>query len=104
MLTLEDCMCLSELTEDEISAIAEHEHLPQIVAAEMGGDLAHTIEGRMRIWTMFRDDIRNARACGDHARSARLKQALRAFILRYTGEPADAVDGLLGATARPRLM
>jgi len=29
MLTIEDCIGLSELTEEEILAIAEHEHIPR---------------------------------------------------------------------------
>ncbi len=30
MLTFDDCLALCELTEEEIDAIAEHEHLPEI--------------------------------------------------------------------------
>jgi len=36
MLTLDDCIELSELTEEEILAIAEHEHVPEMVALERG--------------------------------------------------------------------
>ena len=36
MLTIEDCIGLSGLTEDEIAAVAEHEHLPAMLALEMG--------------------------------------------------------------------
>jgi len=36
MLTREDCLALCELSEDEVAAIAEHEHVPEIVAMEMG--------------------------------------------------------------------
>ena len=36
MLTLADCIALSELREDEIEAIAEDAHLPEIIAAEIG--------------------------------------------------------------------
>ena len=32
MLTLEDCIGLSELDEEEILAIAEHEHIPEMAA------------------------------------------------------------------------
>ena len=39
VLTFEDCLGLCELTEEEIRAIAEHEHLPQIVALELGNYL-----------------------------------------------------------------
>jgi hypothetical protein len=36
MLTIEDCIGLSELTEEEILAIAQHEHIPEIAGLEMG--------------------------------------------------------------------
>ena len=36
MITIEDCIALSELTEPEILAIAEHEHVPEMIAVEMG--------------------------------------------------------------------
>ena len=35
MLTYQDCVGMCELTEDEIRAIAEHEHLPELVALEL---------------------------------------------------------------------
>lgn len=45
MLTFEDCIALSELTDEEIAAIAEHEHPPVIVAAELGNYLIHGADG-----------------------------------------------------------
>ena len=42
MLTLEDCIELSDLSEEEILAIAEHEHIPEMVAVELGAYLVHT--------------------------------------------------------------
>ena len=42
MLTLQDCIELSELTEEEILAISEHEHIPEMVALELGNYLVHT--------------------------------------------------------------
>ena len=36
MLTLQDCIELSELSEEEILAIAEHEHIPEMLAIELG--------------------------------------------------------------------
>jgi hypothetical protein len=32
MISLEDCVALSGLTEEQVLAIAEHEHLPEIAA------------------------------------------------------------------------
>ena len=48
MLTIQDCIELSELSEDEILAIAEHEHIPEMAAVEMGNYLCHTPPWRLR--------------------------------------------------------
>jgi hypothetical protein len=44
MLTLQDCIELSELTKEEILAIARHEHIPEIAALELGHYLVQTPE------------------------------------------------------------
>jgi hypothetical protein len=36
VLTLEDCLALCELTEDEVLAIAGHERIPELAATELG--------------------------------------------------------------------
>lgn len=80
MLTLEDCIALSELTEAEIDAIAEHEHLPEVIAAELGNYLIHCDDGTVRIRRMIRDDIETARRHGDLAHAAKLKMVLKHFL------------------------
>jgi hypothetical protein len=61
MLSLEDCLALCELSEEEVLAIAHHEHLPEIAAAKLGNYLVHTPEGEMKIKAIIRDDIAEAR-------------------------------------------
>lgn len=80
MLTIQDCIELSELTEDEILAIAEHEHVPEIVAVEMGNYMVHTSAGEKRIKRMIADDILSARARGDLQHAATLRLALKHFV------------------------
>jgi hypothetical protein len=80
VLTLEDCIALSDLTEEEIDAIAEHEHVPEIIATELGCYLVHLPWGRQAIKAIIRDDIAAARARGDYLHSAKLKLVLRHFI------------------------
>jgi hypothetical protein len=46
MLTIEDCIALSDLTEEEIDAIAEHEHIPEMLAIELGSYLVHLPDGK----------------------------------------------------------
>lgn len=68
MLSLEDCIALCGLFEDEVLAIAEHKHIPQVAAAELGNYLTQTPEGEMRIKSIIREDIAHARRCGNRAR------------------------------------
>lgn len=80
MLTIEDCIELSELSEEEILAIAEHENLPEMVAVEFGAYLVHAPDGEKRIKRMIVDDIEAARARGDYKHAGVLKSVLRHFI------------------------
>lgn len=80
MLTIEDCIALSELTEDEIDAIASHENLPEMAAAEMGNYLIHAPEGGKRIRRIILDDIEVAQRNGNVVQSAKLKLVLKQFI------------------------
>ena len=88
MLTLEDCLGLSDLSREEIDAIAEHEHLPEVIAAELGNYLVHTAIGQRAIKDIMRDDILAAQARGDFRHSAMLKLVLRHFIDRCRSDPA----------------
>lgn len=88
MLSLEDCIALSDLTPEEVDAIAEREHLPEIIAAELGFYLVHCADGRQAIRAIIRDDIAAARARRDFRRAAELKLLLRHFIERCRANPA----------------
>jgi hypothetical protein len=83
MLTLEDCLGLCELTEQEVLAIAHHEHIPEIVAVELGSYLVRTPEGELRIKAIIRGDIAEARTRGDRACELALKALLRNFVLQH---------------------
>ena len=80
MLTFEDCLGLCELNEEEVRSIAEHEHVPQIVALELGNYLMRGPDGELLVSHMFIDDIRAAQRRGVMLHAARLKHALRHFI------------------------
>ena len=90
MLTLQDCIDLCELTQDEIDAIAIHEHLPEIIAAELAQYLVHDAAGIPRIRAMIRDDIEDARRRSDHTQAAKLVAVLRHFIETHPQTPATA--------------
>jgi S-ribosylhomocysteine lyase LuxS involved in autoinducer biosynthesis len=83
MLTIQDCIELSELTEEEILAIAEHEHIPEMAAIELGNYLIHTPEGEKRIKAMIADDLELARSENDLRRILTLKLCLKHFLAEH---------------------
>ena len=85
MLTLKDCLAMCDLTEEEILAIAEHEHMPEMCAAELGQYLVHSDDGCVRIERMILDDIGAAEARGDRARALNLKTCLVRFCKQHLG-------------------
>lgn len=83
MLTLEDCIDMADLTPEEVAAIAEHEHIDLMVAAEMGAYLVHTEDGQVRIARMILDNIADARHRGKTAHAAELKLVLQHFAREH---------------------
>lgn len=89
MLTYEDCIGLSALTEDEIKAIAEHEHVPEIVALEFGHYLIETEDGVPAIKAIIMDDIAHANEEGNYNHASKLKLVLRHFVETHPENPAS---------------
>ena len=90
MLTLEDCIALCDLTEEEVAAIAEHEHIPMMVAAELGNYLVHSPEGVPMIRRFIVDDIKSAASRGDVKHVTLLKLVLWHFIQTHPhNRPAE---------------
>ena len=82
-MTYEDCLELSDLTEEEVEAIAQHEHLPDIVALELGSYLVHNPDGVPMIKRIILDDIEEQRRHGHSDRALHLKLVLRHFVLTH---------------------
>lgn len=80
MLDINDCIALCGLTEEEVAAIAEHEHVPDVVAAELGNYLIQTEDGVPKIRRMIIEDIDDARRHGNLAHVAVLKLTLKHFV------------------------
>jgi DNA repair protein RadC len=72
MISLEDCIGLCGLTEEEVLAIAEHEHLPEIAAAALAAYLLHQAHGTETVRDMIVDDIRKAQGAGPRRPGARV--------------------------------
>jgi hypothetical protein len=87
-LSLQDCIALSDLTEEEVAAIAEHEHIPDIVAAELGNYLVHEPGGSPKLKRMIIDDIESARRRGDLDHCLKLRLVLHHFIKTHP----DAIE------------
>lgn len=80
MITVQDCLALNELTPDEIDLIARHEHVPRIVAAELGHHLIGCPDGVPRIKRFMLEDIEDAERHGKRQRARELKQVLQGFV------------------------
>lgn len=83
MLSLEECMEFSDLEYEEIEAIAEHEHVPLIVAAEMGFQLARTTDGLRNIQVMLEEVADHAQACGHKAQAEHYRDACQLFLRHH---------------------
>jgi hypothetical protein len=82
MITLEDCVGLCGLTEEEVLAIAEHEHehVTEIAAAAIGRYLLKAPQGAEKIRDMMRDDIHAAFTRDDREHASELLMVLRHFL------------------------
>jgi len=97
MITLEDCVALCGLTEEEVLAVAEHEHLPEIAAAALASYLVHQEHhGLDRVRDMIADDIRTAQARGDKEHVLILLHVLHHFLRTH---PEADQNSILGAAA-----
>ena len=68
MLTYEECLDMCDINQDEVSAIAEHEHVDPIIALAMGQYLC-CHNGESKIQSIILDDKtcrkgRQYRTCG----------------------------------------
>jgi hypothetical protein len=81
MITLEDCVGLCGLTEEEVLAIAEHEHLPEIAATALAQCLLSQEHGSEKVLDMIVDDIRQAQLItGDKEHVVTLLHVLHHFL------------------------
>ncbi|MEQ1695778.1 MAG: hypothetical protein ABL901_08055 [Hyphomicrobiaceae bacterium] len=90
MINLEDCIAMCGLSEAEVMALAEHEHIPDVAAAALASYLLNQSHGCEQIRDMIRDDIRDALHRGDQRHAVELLMALRHFL---TGHPHLALCG-----------
>ena len=92
MISKEDCIAMCGLTEAEVMAIAEHEHVPEIAAAAMGRYLLKKPDGPEQIRDMIRDDIHTALGRGDKDHASELLMVLRHFLATHPEARAKRAD------------
>ena len=92
MISLEDCIGMCGLDADEVAAISEHEHLPNIAAAALAAYLLKQAGGAERIRQMMIEDIHKALDEGRIRHGAELFMALRHFLEHHP----EARSGLAG--------
>ena len=80
MISLEDCIAFSGLTEEEVLAIGEHEHLPEIAATALAEYLLSHEQGMEKVRDMIVDDIRAAQHRDDKAHVQTLLHVLHHFL------------------------
>ena len=83
MITLEDCIGLCGLTEEEVLALAEHEHLPEIAATALAQYLMSRGHGSDKVRDMIIDDIRQAERAGDKQHVLTLLHVLHHFLVTH---------------------
>lgn len=66
MLSVQDLLDYCDLDRGEIEAVAEHEHLPLAVAAELGECLLSTPEGVFRLHAMIVENMQHALDTGHY--------------------------------------
>jgi len=83
MITLEDCIAFCGLTEEVVLVIAEHERIPEIVAASLASSMLSVENGAEKIRDMIVDSIRQAQDYGDGKHVLRLLHVLRRFLKEH---------------------
>ena len=80
MLTLKECMDMSGLEVEEIEAIAAHERIPEMAAAELGNFLLSTSQGRRHIKRMISARLDCAYRSGHLHHAAELDRVLSKYV------------------------
>ena len=83
LLTVQECVDMSELSNEAIRAIAEHEHVPEVVAAELGQEMLKSTGGIAEIQRILEDDLEPAVQAGEQDKINDRKRVLERFIASY---------------------
>jgi hypothetical protein len=84
MISLEDCIALCGLTEEEVRALAEHEQIDEIHAAALAQYLLSQPDGCRKIGAMIADDVNWAVLRGDRQHADALLATLEHLVAAHT--------------------
>lgn len=84
MLTLQDCIAFSGLTPEQLEAVADYKHLPDVVAAEWAEGALETPRGCKEVEAMLLLEIEAACAHGDQVCAARYRHGLEEFLKAHS--------------------
>jgi len=79
MLSLDDCIAMSGLTEEEVAIVAEHEHLTMMVAAELGYTLLKTPKGVFTLRCHIAEVLERAKLAGNRQKVKHIDRVLTGF-------------------------
>lgn len=85
MLTLTDCLHLTDVSEAELAAIAHHEHLPPLLALEKAHTFLQTDWGAPAMRQIALDELRDAMRSGDRDRVLSAMEQLRETCCAHPG-------------------
>ena len=83
MLNLADIIGMCDCTEEEIAAVAMHEHVPEAVASELANYIIHSEDGVPKLRKIIKEDIEEAQRKGHTEQVAQLKEVLMHFIATH---------------------
>lgn len=83
MLSLKDCLDYCDLTEEEVSVIAWHEHLPYPCAVELACCLVQSQEGTEVLRCLLKNAVCDAERCRRPAQLQTAREALRQFAANH---------------------
>jgi len=87
MLSIHDCQGMCGLTEDELQVLADHEHLPLIVASELAATLLRTPRGTWQVRNCLLDELEKSVARKELDKAKRLERVISGFISAHPIPP-----------------
>jgi hypothetical protein len=83
MFSIDECIGMSDLSEEMIAIISEHEHVPEIVAVGLGQGLLRTPKGLFTLKCYICDMREKAQLAGKRDKVKQLERVLTRFSATY---------------------